>query len=573
MVYVSKMAAVFLNSMSKCLSLKREAQLLICGCKFFRQAGGMSSKATAVRPGLQSPSRSLKQGRQIKAMKQSLDMKSALTRQLKRRRELAQRRNLKSVKPRIADTEESVSRGRREIVIEPSCQNPAFTPKDNQAQVRSFHSFGLRDDIVQGLDGLSITKPTVTQMVTIPPVLNRKHVLCAAQTGTGKTLAYLLPIVHHLKEEHDLGMISRLKRPRVLIAVPNRELALQVLKVAKLLSHNARFRSALLTGGRKLRILKSVLESPVDLLVGTPGTLLEFRERGRLFFSDVSYLVIDEADSMFDDTFKSETMKLLETISIRQGKSLPRTSDLPTDSVDAQVTIVGATMPKELVDSLQDMLLDLHICTSNSHHVLPHIRHKFLKTPQHLKPDKLLEILRQDLQVADRRTVVFCNTTPSCDYVGHFLRNHGVEHIKLHSTVAIQERRQRFKDFQNEKARILLCTDVASRGLDTNVDHVINFDFPMNLTDYLHRVGRTGRVKAGAQNSETSETTSFMTHNRDVRMALIIEEAARTQESAKTVEARMAKQWHKSRPEPEVAQRRGRHLTSRQAPDMRVRST
>jgi len=133
--------------------------------------------------------------------------------------------------------------------------------------VRSFHSFGLRDDIVQGLDGLSITKPTVTQMVTIPPVLNRKHVLCAAQTGTGKTLAYLLPIVHHLKEEHDLGMISRLKRPRVLIAVPNRELALQVLKVAKLLSHNARFRSALLTGGRKLVGREGLVYQPVTCAI------------------------------------------------------------------------------------------------------------------------------------------------------------------------------------------------------------------------------------------------------------------------------------------------------------------
>ncbi|XP_068683648.1 uncharacterized protein [Montipora foliosa] len=534
-----------------------------------RCAGHFAFRAVNTRSGPQ-PTRRVKQ---VKPVKRSMDMKSALTKQLNRRRDLTHRTNLNTrLKPRIAVTEESVSRGRREIVIEPSCQNPAFTPGDNQIQVTSFHSLGIRGDVLKGLENLSITKPTVTQMTTIPPILKKEHVLCAAQTGTGKTLAYLLPIVHHLKEEHDQGLISRVKRPRVLIVVPSRELAFQVLKVAKSLSHNARFRSALLTGGRKLRILKSGLESPVDLLVGTPGTLLEFREKGRLFFSDVSYFVVDEADSMFDETFKSETIKLLETISVRQDKLVPRTSGLPTDPVDAQVVVVGATFPKELVDALQDMLPDLHICTSGLHRVLPHVRHKFVKTLQHQKPDKLLEILMADLQVPDRRTVVFCNTTPSCDFVGHFLQNHGVAHIKLHGTVAIQERSNLFKDFQKEKARILLCTDVASRGLDTDVDHVINFDFPLKLTDYIHRVGRTGRVRAGTKDRDTAEATSLMTHNRDVRMALVIEEAATSQRSVKSIEARVTQRWLNSHHTTKLTQRRGRHLRSSQAPGVRVRS-
>ncbi|XP_068731663.1 uncharacterized protein [Montipora capricornis] len=481
MGYVSKMAAALWSAVAESLTLK------VSDCKYMRCAGHFAFRAVNTRSGPQ-PTRRVKQ---VKPVKRSMDMKSALTKQLNRRRDLTHRTNLNTrLKPRIAVTEESVSRGRREIVIEPSCQNPAFTPGDNQIQVTSFHSLGIRGDVLKGLENLSITKPTVTQMTTIPPILKKEHVLCAAQTGTGKTLAYLLPIVHHLKEEHDQGLISRVKRPRVLIVVPSRELAFQVLKVAKSLSHNARFRSALLTGGRKLRILKSGLESPVDLLVGTPGTLLEFREKGRLFFSDVSYFVVDEADSMFDETFKSETIKLLETISVRQDKLVPRTSALPTDPVDAQVVVVGATLPKELVDALQDML---------------------------------------------------------------------------------PERSNLFKDFQKEKARILLCTDVASRGLDTDVDHVINFDFPLKLTDYIHRVGRTGRVRAGTKDRDTAEATSLMTHNRDVRMALVIEEAAKSQRSVKSIEARVTQRWLNSRRTTKLTQRRGRHLRSSQAPGVRVR--
>jgi len=492
-----------------------------------------------------------------------MDRKAALASQFNRRRDLALGRASMASKPKKTVTDDSISKGRREIVIEPSCSvNPAFTPEDNKLRVPSFRSLGLREDVLKGLEDLKFTKPTVTQMVAIPPILYREHVLCAAQTGTGKTLAYLLPIVHHLREEQDRGVMSRLKRPRALIVLPNRELAFQVLKVAKSLCHTARFRSALLTGGKKLRILKSGLESPVDLLVGTPGTLLEFRERGRLFFSDVSYLVIDEADSMFDKTFKSETMELLEAINIRQDKPPPRSS-LP---VDTQVIIVGATLPRELlVETLQDMLPYLHTCTSSLHRVLPHVRHKFVKIAQNEKPEKLLELLREDLEIPDRRTVVFCNTTQSCDFLGHFLTVNEIPHIKLHSSIAIQERSNLFQEFQKEKARILLCTDVGSRGLDTDVDHVINFDFPINTTDYIHRVGRTGRVRTRTRQEEVAVATSLMSHNRDVRTALIIEEAARTQRSLKSVEARMRQPIPRSRDIFPSSKGSGRHRSSAQA--------
>lgn len=187
---------------------------------------------------------------------------------------------------------------------------------------------------------------------------------------------------------------------------------------------------------------------------------------------------------------------------------------------------------------LSSSLQHLQACTSSHHRILPHVRHKFVKIPQNDKPEQLLELLREDLSLHNRRTVVFCNTTPSCDFIGHYLTNNGISHIKLHSTIAIEERSKLFKDFQEEKERILVCTDVGSRGLDTNVNHVINFDFPISVTDYIHRVGRTGRVRTVPRQDDVAMATSLMSHNRDVRMALAIEEAARKNKCLKSIEVR-----------------------------------
>jgi len=346
----------------------------------------------------------------------------------------------------------------------------------------------------------------------------------------------LAPVVHHLREdERTHGVITRLKRPRACIVVPCRELAVQVLEVAKSLSHHARFKSVGIIGGRKKKFMKVDLQSPVDLVVGTPGTLLQFCEKARLFFSDLSYLVIDEADTMFDGHFRRDTMDLLQSISIREEKP-PPLGEMPKD---AQVTIVGATMPEELlVGTLQDMLPRLKICTSGLHRVLPHIRHKFVKLKQEEKADKLLRLLRNDLHDPSQRTIVFCNTTESCDFVGHFLTDKRIKFIRLHSSLPSKVRGELFDAFQEGKTKILVCTDVASRGVDPDVTHVINFDFPTSIVDYIHRVGRTGRVKTEATRKGVSVATSLLTHNRDVTMAKTIEEAALKQRRLDNIEMR-----------------------------------
>ncbi|KAJ7352986.1 hypothetical protein OS493_032925 [Desmophyllum pertusum] len=251
-----------------------------------------------------------------------------------------------------------------------------------------------------------------------------------------------------------------------------------------------------------------------------------------------------------------KTMELLQTISIRQEKP-PPPNEPPTDT---QVTIVGATMPDELlVDTLQDMLPRLKSCTSGLHRVLPHIRHRFMKLTQENKAARLIKLLRNDLEDPGQRTIVFCNTTASCDFVGHFLPRKRVKFIRLHSILPAKVRSDLFQDFQQGKEKILVCTDVASRGVDPDVTHVINFDFPTSIVDYIHRVGRTGRVKTEETQQGVSVATSFVTHNRDVTMAKMIEEAAMKQRRLENIVMRPKTPAADTVPEQTVAEETGKN--------------
>lgn len=165
-------------------------------------------------------------------------------------------------------------------------------------------------------------------------------------------------------------------------------------------------------------------------------------------------------------------------------------------------------------------------------------RHRFVKVKQEEKAGKLLRLLRHDLQDPFQRTIVFCNTTEACDFVGHFLTEKRIKFIRLHKVLPSKVRSNLFEEFQEGRARVLVCTDIASRGVDPDVSHVINFDFPTSIVDYIHRVGRTGRVKTETTSTGVSAATSLLTHNRDVRMAKIIEQAAKKQRRLEGIEIR-----------------------------------
>lgn len=419
--------------------------------------------------------------------------------------------SLRAVRPALQNA--PVTRVQK-IVIRATAKHPALQGK----LAESFADLYLREDVVSALRNIGVTQPTVTQMLAIPKILRGKNILCAAETGSGKTLAYLSPVVSHLRDEEErFGLVPRMRRPRALVLLPSRDLAAQVLSVAKSLCHTAKFRAVGLIGGVKRKFVRDALQMPVDVVIATPDSLLRYRREERILLTDLRHLVIDEADTLFDESFESAITSILKDVKIRSKKPpLP-----PAKAEDTQMTIVGATLSTRMLKKIELLIPNIKkVSTKSLHQILPHVKQTFHKLHQHEKSEMLLSIINSSPTDV---YMVFCNTVPSCDWTAHYLRANGVELTKLHAGFSSMDRRNLLKEFASGSSRVLVCTDIASRGIDARqVTHVILFDFPNSLADYLHRVGRTGRV--GSQ--DKCRASIFMTHRRDVRMAWKIKEAA-----------------------------------------------
>lgn len=422
------------------------------------------------------------------------------------------------------------SRRVENIIIKASSKHPALDVKTPE----TFKDLRLRDDVVEALKSIGAEKPTVVQMLAIPKILRGRNTLCAAETGSGKTLTYLAPLISRLKDEEEHhGVMARLKRPRALIVLPSRDLAAQVLAVTKSLCHVARCRAVGLIGGVKRKYIKDALETPVDIAVATPESLLRYRVEERIHLSDLSHLVLDEADTLFDSSFEEATTSIVKGIKVRDKKPDPP----PALGEDAQVTIVGATLSGKMLKKISSLVPNLKKVSSKGlHQILPHIEQRFVKVRQDEKSAKLLELIRE--HPADV-FIVFCNTVPSCDWTAHHLETNGIPAIKLHAGFSPADRKDLLKNFSSGETRVLLCTDIASRGIDLpKVTHVVLFDFPNTIADYLHRVGRTGRVGSIVR----CKATAFMTHRRDIQMAWKIKDAA--EKKAAIMNRQVMKQLH-----------------------------
>lgn len=335
---------------------------------------------------------------------------------------------------------------------------------------------------------------SLSQSLLIPKLLRRKEdILFASQTGTGKTLTYLLPLIQFLRDDELANIEIREKRPRAMIIVPNRELVTQVLGVAKSLSHYARFRTRGISGGSKQRAQKEALEL-TDLLVATPGRLLLHRKNGNVFFTDIRHLVIDEADTMLDKGFAEDLKEILAPI--RGRRPGVKNFHAPT-----QITLAAATLPSELHKKLEEFIPNVNrIIAPSTHLPTASVKQRFVPVSQGAKREALIEALKSSKA---KQQIVFCNTIPSCNSTEHFLREEGFATTCYHGDILPKEREANWRMFLSGEVNVLVCTDIAARGLDTiMVDHVILFDFPRTAVDYLHRIGRTGR--AGKQGQVTA---------------------------------------------------------------------
>ncbi|KDO36627.1 hypothetical protein CISIN_1g047490mg, partial [Citrus sinensis] len=319
-------------------------------------------------------------------------------------------------------------------------------------------------------------------------------------------------------DEAMLGVLMKPRRPRAVVLCPTRELSEQVFRVAKSISHHARFRSTMVSGGGRLRPQEDSLNNPIDMVVGTPGRILQHIEDGNMVYGDIKYLVLDEADTMFDRGFGPDIRKFLVPLKNRASKP---------NGQGFQTVLVSATMTKAVQKLVDEECQGIaHLRTSTLHKKIASARHDFIKlSGSENKLEALLQVLEPSLSKGNK-VMVFCNTLNSSRAVDHFLNENQISTVNYHGEVPAQERVENLNKFKNEDGDCptLVCTDLAARGLDLDVDHVIMFDFPLNSIDYLHRTGRTARM--GAKGKVTS-----LVAKKDVLLADRIEEAIRKNES------------------------------------------
>ncbi|XP_028595409.2 putative ATP-dependent RNA helicase DDX28 [Podarcis muralis] len=398
-------------------------------------------------------------------------------------------------------------------------------PDAADAAPSSFQALGVQPQLASILeDVLSISKPTAVQIRAIPPLLTGCNALCAAETGSGKTLAYLLPLIQRLLQSPALTYgAAAIPAPRSLVVLPSRELAGQVRRIASYLCTPLDLQVTDIGGGRGKHYVQQKLRAgPADLLVATPGALYKALQRKGLSLEKLCCLVLDEVDTLLDPTF----VDLVEDV-LRHAFFATSPEELgDVWNPKAQLVAVGATLPKGLGDLLSKVtdLSSFNVLTSFSlHRLQPHVEQKFVRLKGADKVVELLQLMK-DRGPSSGAVLIFCNKASTINWLGYILDDHKIKHLRLQGQMPALERAGIFDTFQKGQFDILVCTDIASRGLDTtHVELVVNYDFPATLHDYLHRVGRIGRT--GSKFPGTA--VSFVTHRWDVDLVRKIETAAR----------------------------------------------
>ncbi|XP_057700778.1 probable ATP-dependent RNA helicase DDX28 [Corythoichthys intestinalis] len=413
--------------------------------------------------------------------------------------------------------------------------------------VKTFHRLQISTELIETLERSNIIHPTTVQLQTIPKVMRGHNILCAAETGSGKTLSYLLPIMHKLQLSKEINHEAS-PEIRAMVVVPSRELAEQVASVSKTLCIPLGLETRTVGGGRGVGRIKGVFKRGVpDVLVATPGALVKALRRRCLDLSHLRFLVVDEADTMFDPSFSDMLEEILQHVEIA---SAPAETQDPLNK--AQLLAIGATFPGGVGDVLSrvtDLGSIVVIKSKMLHFLMPHVKQTFLKVRGQ---DKVLELnhylkrLQQEHGGAGGNAVlVFCNKSSTVNWLGYSLEEMGVPHTRIQGEMPAVVRTGIFHRFQKSTTDILLCTDVASRGLDTSrVRLVVNYDFPQSHTDYIHRAGRVGR----AGGCEDGEVLSFVTHPWEVELVQKIETAARRRTSLPGMESAIRE------PEPKVVE-------------------
>ncbi len=343
----------------------------------------------------------------------------------------------------------------------------------------NFHTLGLSEALLQDLAAAGFSSPTPIQAQAIPSALAGRDIIGCAQTGTGKTAAFVIPLVERLA-------VLPKGQPQALILAPTRELALQTLTTIEKLGRSRRVSATVIVGGADMQAQVRGLRQRPHILVATPGRLLDHMWNGTILLSSIKILVLDEADRMLDMGFAPQINQILD--------ALPE---------QRQTLLFSATVPTDLARLMQASVKNpVRVMVTPSATTADGITQAVHHTSHDAKADLLLLLLGADKDTA----LVFTRTKHRADRLGRLLGSAGHRVAVLHGDRSLSQRRAALEGFRRGTFRVLVATDIAARGIDVaNIGHVINFDLPNCPEDYVHRIGRTARMKT------TGRATSFVT--------------------------------------------------------------
>ncbi len=343
--------------------------------------------------------------------------------------------------------------------------------------MNTFPEFGLLPSLAKTLKSQKIYTPTEIQKFAIPMLMAGQSVVGVSETGSGKTLTYALPILNLVKTlENEGNPVTEAASPRAIVLVPSRDLGEQVSKVFKNYTHDTRVRVRPVLGGTTFEQSRRSIAAPFEILLATPGRLAQLVEKRLINFHDVRMIVFDEADQMLDDGFINESKMIVKSC----GK-------------DVQLALFSATVSQTVQELIEELFEKAELVKSSG-------AGKVVKTLT-TKNETVIDGVRWPIfeklikQKVVGGTIIFANMRDQVDKIVNELTKHGYECLAYRGEMDKSERRQNLKSFRDGKVSLLVCTDLAARGLDLDyVGRVINYHLPEEMSNYLHRVGRTARA-------------------------------------------------------------------------------
>lgn len=365
----------------------------------------------------------------------------------------------------------------------------------------SFSQFPLLDSLQKTLKIKGLKKPTEIQRKAIPALLEGRSFVGVAETGSGKTLSYALPILHHVKKfDQENKALRAPGMPKALVVVPTRELGEQVSKVFKIFTHETRLRVRSVLGGTSYEVAKENVRGEFEILVGTPGRLIQMLEALKIDLSECGILIFDEADQMLDPGFLEDAKSLVSAC-----------------ADDCQIGLFSATVSKDVQELMSTIAEKAEVYrTAGSNRVVPNLKTENLTV---INGKRFVLLEAQLKKKIEGGTVIFTNTREQCDTLAAEMEKAKIPCVIYRGEMDKVERRRNLNDFREGRVKFLISTDLASRGLDVeHVSRVINYNMPSLLENYLHRVGRTAR--AGREGL----VVNFVT-DRDVEIMKLVEAA------------------------------------------------